>query len=257
MRLAHISLVGALASASVTLLPTADAYAQGQWSGSNPVFQSDIEARRKALDAERAARAKSYAPVKYPAYMQGGEKPDVAPEKPPIVYLDNDEQAGTIIVDTQGRKLYYVLPGNRAYAYPISVGRVGFTWTGTERVSRIAAWPSWTPPPEMRQRQPGLPITVSGGLINPLGARALYLGNSIYRIHGTNNDRSIGRASSSGCFRMMNQHVVHLASLARVGTKVRVVSSYSGVSEGAPLSALFSGFGASDSPAPKKKTKKQ
>ena len=75
---------------------------------------------------------------------------------------------------------------------PISVGRQGFTWTGTERISRIASWPSWTPPPEMRKRQPGLPITVSGGIINPLGAKALYLGSSVYRIHGTNNARSIG-----------------------------------------------------------------
>ncbi|HWK34072.1 MAG TPA: L,D-transpeptidase, partial [Hyphomicrobium sp.] len=241
MRLAHMSLVGALAAAGVLSAPVPQAAAQSQWAGSNPVFQSDIQERQRKLDSERAARAKSYAPVKYPAYMQGGEKPAIAAEKPPIVYLDKTERPGTIIVDTQGRKLYYVLPGNRAYAYPISVGRVGFTWTGTERISRIAAWPTWTPPAEMRQRQPGLPITVSGGLINPLGARALYLGNSIYRIHGTNNDRSIGRASSSGCFRMMNQHVVHLAGLARVGTTVRVVSSYSGVSQGAPLSALFSG----------------
>jgi lipoprotein-anchoring transpeptidase ErfK/SrfK len=245
-----------LATAGSFSWAPAQVHAQAHWSGSSPVFQSDIEARNRKLEAERAARAKSYEPTKYPAYMKGGEKPDIAPEKPPIVYLDNKEQPGTIIIDTQGRKLYYVLPGNRAYAYPISVGRVGFTWTGTERVSRIAAWPSWTPPSEMRQRQPGLPVTVTGGLINPLGARALYLGNSIYRIHGTNNDRSIGRASSSGCFRMMNQHVVHLASLARVGTKVRVVSSYSGVSDGAPLSALFSGFGSSDEPAPTKRSKK-
>lgn len=259
MRFAHIWFACAFAATGVLSWPASQAHAQGFWSGGGPVFQSDIEAQKQRREAERAERAKSYAPVKYPAYMQGGEKPDIAPEKPPIVYLDNKEEPGTIIVDTQGRKLYYVLPGNRAYAYPISVGRVGFTWTGSERISRIAAWPSWTPPPEMRQRQPGLPITVSGGLINPLGARALYLGNSIYRIHGTNNERSIGRASSSGCFRMMNQHVVHLASLARVGTKVRVVSSYTGVSEGAPLSALFSGFGSSsDAPAaPKKKTKKQ
>jgi len=258
MKPAHISLAGAVAAMGTFFSPAPAVLAQSYWSGSGPVFQSEVEARQRKLEAERAARAKSYAPTKYPAYMQGGEKPDIAPEKPPIVYLDNNEKPGTIIVDTQGRKLYYVLPGNRAYAYPISVGRVGFTWTGTERISRIAAWPSWTPPPEMRQRQPGLPITVSGGLINPLGARALYLGNSIYRIHGTNNERSIGRASSSGCFRMMNQHVVHLASLARVGTPVRVVSSYSGVSESAPLSALFSGFGStSDAPAPKKRTKKQ
>ena len=107
----------------------------------------------------------------------------------------------------------------------------------------------------MRQRQPGLPITVSGGVINPLGAKALYLGNTIYRIHGTNNERSIGRASSSGCFRMMNEHVTHLATLARVGTTVRVVSSYPGVSTTMPLSSLFSGFGDDEPPVPKKGAK--
>jgi lipoprotein-anchoring transpeptidase ErfK/SrfK len=215
-------------------------FAQGVWNGGTPVFHSDIEKREKRLEAERAARRKTYS-VSYPRYMDGGAKPKIQPEEPPVVYLERDERPGTIIIDTKGRKLYYVLPGKRAYAYPISVGRQGFQWTGTERISRIQSWPSWTPPPEMRRRQPGLPITVSGGLRNPLGAKALYLGSSIYRIHGTNNERSIGRASSSGCFRMMNEHVTHLATMAKVGTRVRVVSSYSGVSEYAPLSLIFSG----------------
>ncbi|NOU07786.1 MAG: L,D-transpeptidase, partial [Hyphomicrobiaceae bacterium] len=154
-----------------------------------------------------------------------------------------------IIVDTQAHKLYYVLPGKKAYQYPISVGRDGFTWSGSERISRIAAWPSWTPPPEMHKRVPGLPITVTGGLKNPQGARALYLGNTIYRIHGTNNDRSVGRANSSGCFRLMNEHVVHLATIAKVGTKVKVLQAYNGgVSPNAPLASLF-GSGSSDEPA--------
>jgi lipoprotein-anchoring transpeptidase ErfK/SrfK len=229
------------------------AHAEDQWSGGAPVFQSDIEQRQRELEQQRAERRKTHNVVTYPKFMDGGEKPVIAPEKPPVVYLENNEPPGTVIVDTGGRKLYYVLPGKQAYAYPISVGRDGFTWTGTERISRIASWPSWTPPPEMRQRQPGLPITVSGGLINPLGAKALYLGNSIYRIHGTNNERSIGRASSSGCFRMTNEHVTHLATLARIGTTVRVVASYSGVSTSAPLSTLFSGFGFGDEPSPKKR----
>jgi lipoprotein-anchoring transpeptidase ErfK/SrfK len=234
------------------------ASAQDQWvAGSSPVFRSDVERREQAEEARRAERRKAAGTVTYPKFMNGGEKPDIAPEKPPIVYLDKDEPAGMVIVDTGGRRLLYTLPGKRAYAYPISVGRDGFTWTGTEKISRIAAWPTWTPPPEMRQRQPGLPITVTGGLINPLGAKALYLGNTIYRIHGTNNDRSIGRASSSGCFRMMNQHVVHLATLARVGTTVRVVANYSGVSESAPMSSIFSAFLPADSPAPVAATAKQ
>lgn len=240
-----------------TILATSETHAQGQWVGSAPVFQSDIEKRERQLEEQRAERRRMHSAVVYPKYMDGGEKPVITPEKPPVVYLEKDERPGTIIVDTGGRMLYYVLPGNQAYAYPISVGREGFTWTGTERISRIASWPSWTPPPEMRQRQPGLPITVSGGLINPLGAKALYLGNSIYRIHGTNNERSIGRASSSGCFRMTNEHVTHLATLARVGTVVRVVASYSGVSTSPPLSSLFSGFSLfDDEPSPKKRKAK-
>ena len=153
------------------------ARAQGQWVGGAPVFQSDVEQRERQLDAQRAERRKSYT-VAYPKYMDGGEKPDITAEKPPVVYLEKNERPGTIIIDTSGRKLYYVLSDQRAYAYPISVGREGFAWTGTERISQIVSWPSWTPPPEMRQRQPGLPLTVSGGLINPLGAKALYLGNT-------------------------------------------------------------------------------
>jgi len=226
--------------------------ASGGWNNGSPVFQSDIERRRDQRATERAARRKNYK-VKYPKYMKGGAKPNIKPEKPDVVYLSKKERPGTVIVDTKGRKLYYVLPGNQAYAYPISVGRQGFTWTGTQRISRITSWPSWTPPPEMRRRQPGLPITVSGGVINPLGAKALYLGSSIYRIHGTNNVRSIGRASSSGCFRMMNKHVVHLASITRIGAKVRVVKSYDGVSASIPLSALFSSFGSDDEANKKKK----
>lgn len=231
------------------------AVAQDGWVNEAPVYQSDIEKRERQLDAQRAERRKTYS-VTYPKYMDGGDRPEVAPEEPPVVYLDNAERPGTIIVDTHGRKLYYVLPGNRAYAYPISVGRDGFTWTGTEKISRIAAWPSWSPPPEMRLREPGLPITVSGGVINPLGAKALYLGNSIYRIHGTNNKRSIGRASSSGCFRMTNEHVTHLAKFARIGTTVRVVSNYSGVSTSAPLSSLLWGFGSDEEPASKGRKRK-
>jgi lipoprotein-anchoring transpeptidase ErfK/SrfK len=224
---------------------------------SSPVVKNAVERRERELDEQREARRKAYGPTVYPKHMDGGEKPNIAPAKPPVVYLENNEQPGTIIVDTGGRKLYYVLPDKQAYAYPISVGRDGFTWTGTEKISRVVSWPSWTPPPEMHERQPGLPITVSGGVINPLGAKALYLGNTIYRIHGTNNERSIGKASSSGCFRMMNEHVTHLATLARVGTTVRVVANYSGVSESMPLSTLFSGlgFGSDDEPAPRKKAK--
>jgi lipoprotein-anchoring transpeptidase ErfK/SrfK len=229
--------------------------AQG-WSGSTPVFESDAKRTAEQTEAERAARRASYGPVVYPKHMEGGERPDIKPAEPPIVYFDRDEDVGSILIDTQGHKLYYVLPGKRAYQYPISVGRDGFTWSGTERISRIAAWPSWTPPAEMHKRQPGLPITVTGGLKNPQGARALYLGNTIYRIHGTNNDRTVGRANSSGCFRLTNEHVVHLASIAKVGTKVRVLQAYTGgVSENAPLSSIFSFWGNEPAAKPAAPTK--
>lgn len=109
----------------------------------------------------------------------------------------------------------------------------------------------------MRQCIPGLPVTVSGGLKNPQGARALYLGNTVYRIHGTNNDRTVGRANSSGCFRLKNEHVVHLASIAKVGTKVSVLQAYSGgVSETVPLTSLFDLFGSDESPEKPAKAKK-
>lgn len=255
MHLAPKSLISALFAFSTVASWAATAQAQSQWSGNTPVFQSDVEQRERQQEAERAERRKTSGVVAYPKHMDGGAKPDIKPEKPPIAYLERNEPPGTIIVDTGGRKLYYVLSGNQAYVYPISVGRDGFTWTGTERISRITSWPSWTPPPEMRQRQPGLPVTVTGGLINPLGAKALYLGSTIYRIHGTNNERSIGRASSSGCFRMMNEHVTHLATLAHVGTTVRVVANYSGVSSSAPLSSLFSAFASDPSPSPAVKKK--
>jgi lipoprotein-anchoring transpeptidase ErfK/SrfK len=226
--------------------------AQGNWSDSGPVWESDRREQEEREAAERAANRKTYEPVVYPKYMEGGERPDIKPAAPPIVYFDRAEAPGSIIIDTQARKLYFMLPNKQAYEYPISVGRDGFTWTGTERISRIASWPSWTPPPEMHQRVPGLPVTVSGGLKNPQGARALYLGSTIYRIHGTNNDRSVGRANSSGCFRLTNEHVVHLASIAKVGAKVQVMQSYAGgVSTNAPLSSLFDGFFGSDPPAAK------
>ena len=110
-----------------------------------------------------------------------------------------------------------------ALRYPISVGREGFSWTGAETISRKAEWPDWHPPEEMRWRDPRLPEKMTGGVKNPLGAMALYLGNSLYRIHGTNDATSIGRAASSGCFRMLNGHVVDLAARVDIGTTVQVV----------------------------------
>jgi lipoprotein-anchoring transpeptidase ErfK/SrfK len=248
MRLAIVRLT---VLAAAVVVASGSVLSQG-WSERGPVFESDVKRKAERQEAERTARRKSYGRVRYPKFMQGGERPDIKPVAPPTVYLDQNEEVGSIIIDTQGRRLYFVLPGKKAYRYPISVGRDGFTWTGTERISRIAAWPSWTPPPEMHKRVPGLPLTVTGGLKNPQGARALYLGNSVYRIHGTNNERTVGRANSSGCFRLTNEHVVHLASIAKVGTKVKVLKAYTGgVSENAPLSTLFTlfSFGGSEEAA--------
>ena len=130
---------------------------------------------------------------------------------------------GSIVIDTKGRQLFLVQSPTEALRYPISVGREGFSWTGAETISRKAEWPDWHPPEEMRWRDPRLPEKMTGGIKNPLGAMALYLGNSLYRIHGTNDATSIGRAASSGCFRMLNGHVVDLAARVDVGTSVQVV----------------------------------
>ncbi len=131
-------------------------------------------------------------------------------------------EPGSIVVSTKHRKLWYVLPGGEAIIYGVGVGRLGFTWGGKTRISRKAKWPGWTPPAEMRQRQPGLPKHMKGGPNNPLGARALYLGSSLYRIHGTNRAHTIGQAVSSGCIRMMNADVVDLYKRASVGATVYV-----------------------------------
>jgi len=130
---------------------------------------------------------------------------------------------GTIIVDTPSRYLYLVQPGGRALRYGIGVGRPGFEWSGVKHVSRKAQWPSWRPPAEMRQRRPDLPDFMEGGENNPLGARALYLGSSLYRIHGTNEPHTIGHNVSSGCIRMMNEDVIDLYDRVGVGAKVIVI----------------------------------
>lgn len=158
-----------------------------------------------------------------PITRSGGARPAIAPAAPPKVEFVSSYAPNSIVIDSEGRMLYYVLSPTEAYQYPISVGREGFSWTGTETVSRKQAWPDWHPPKEMLARDRRLPDKMTGGLKNPLGAMALYLGNTLYRIHGTNDPKSIGRAASSGCFRMMNEHVMHLASLADVGTEVVVV----------------------------------
>ena len=132
------------------------------------------------------------------------------------------ERPGTIIINTAERRLYYVLGDGRAMRYGIGVGRVGFTWKGVKTVTLKKEWPAWTPPPQMLKRRPDLPRHMVGGVDNPLGARAMYLGSTLYRIHGSNEPETIGQAVSSGCFRMTNDDVVDLYNRVRIGTKVVV-----------------------------------
>ncbi|MCB1508733.1 MAG: L,D-transpeptidase [Hyphomicrobiaceae bacterium] len=133
------------------------------------------------------------------------------------------EAPGTIIINTTERRLYLVQGDGTAIRYGIGVGRPGFEWSGRERITRMAEWPTWTPPEEMRQRQPGLPESMPGGVENPLGARALYLGGTLYRIHGSNEPWTIGQAVSSGCIRMTNDDVVDLYERVRIGAEVIVL----------------------------------
>lgn len=179
----------------------------------------------EAPKASAAAPSMLGGPAMSAALASGGGRPNISPQAPPTVQFQNGFAPGSIVIDTAGRKLYYTLSKNSAYAYPIAVGKQGFAWTGVERVSRIEDWPDWIPPAEMRQRKPGLPVRMTGGLGNPLGAKAIYLGNTLYRIHGTNDAKSIGSAASSGCFRMHNAQVVHLAQHVTASTVVYVMKS--------------------------------
>jgi lipoprotein-anchoring transpeptidase ErfK/SrfK len=140
-----------------------------------------------------------------------------------IVGYAGREAAGTVIIDTPNTYLYYVLGGGQAIRYGIGVGRDGFTWSGVQQVSKKAEWPDWTPPPEMIARQPYLPRHMAGGPGNPLGARAMYLGGTVYRIHGTNAPETIGTHVSSGCIRLTNEDVTDLYSRVNVGTRVIVL----------------------------------
>ena len=139
------------------------------------------------------------------------------------VNYPNDEAPGTVIVDTQNTYLYYVLGGGKAIRYGIGVGREGFTWSGVKTVERKSEWPDWTPPAEMIARSPYLPRFMAGGATNPLGARAMYLSGSFYRIHGTNAPSTIGSRATAGCIRMANEDVIDLYDHVRVGAKVVVL----------------------------------
>ncbi len=161
--------------------------------------------------------------------LPADEQPEVAPAQlaPNLrrqeVAFATKEPAGTLIVDTPNTYLYYVLGGGRAIRYGVRVGRDGFTWTGVQKISRKAEWPDWHPPTEMIDRQPYLPRFMAGGPGNPLGARAMYLGSTVYRIHGTNQPSTIGKFVSSGCIGMLNEDVSDLFDRVKVGTRVVVL----------------------------------
>jgi lipoprotein-anchoring transpeptidase ErfK/SrfK len=138
------------------------------------------------------------------------------------VFYRSDYPAGTVIVNTADRYLYLIIDHQRALRYGVGVGRDGFQWGGTHKITRKAEWPDWTPPPEMIERQPYLPRFMAGGPGNPMGARALYIGTTVYRIHGTNAPETIGQAVSSGCFRLVNEDIIDLYERVPVGTKVIV-----------------------------------
>lgn len=159
--------------------------------------------------------------------VAGGPTRIVYPEVDPIylpqsVAYAGGEPAGTVIVDTVNRFLYLVMQDGTARRYGVGVGKPGFEWAGVHSVTRKAEWPDWRPPAEMRERNPSLPAFVPGGPANPMGARALYLGSTLYRIHGSNEPWTIGQAVSSGCIRMRNQDVIELYELVPVGARVVV-----------------------------------
>jgi lipoprotein-anchoring transpeptidase ErfK/SrfK len=174
-------------------------------------------------DGAQAAAQKELSIQEQPGYVPTPEEERLPAEyRPQPVYFRSSEPAGTIVVHTAERFLYLVQDGGRAIRYGIGVGRDGFQWKGLLKISRKQEWPDWRPPPEMIQRQPYLPRFMAGGPGNPLGARALYLGDTVYRIHGTNQPQTIGHAVSSGCFRLVNRDVIDLFDRVPVGTKVVV-----------------------------------
>ena len=197
----------------------------------NPAFNPDM--RQAAPVLREPVVATEPQVVRAPQYQQ--QTAAYAPEQAPVsrvvppefmrteVAYASREKPGTLVVDTPSKYLYLVQGNGRAMRYGIGVGRPGFAWAGVKTISRKAEWPDWTPPLEMIKRRPDLPAHMEGGPGNPLGARALYLGSSLYRIHGTNEPWTIGQNVSSGCIRMMNEDVTDLYGRVGVGTKVVVM----------------------------------
>jgi len=206
-----ILFVGTLLAAPIALPAAASAQALGYASAPQATFPSGevmTMNRPAVIDDDGTAPAASELPARL---------------RRTIVNLDTREAPGTVIIDTGNTALYYVLGHGQAIRYGVGVGRQGFTWSGTQTISRKAEWPDWYPPVEMIARQPYLPRFMAGGPGNPLGARAMYLGSSEYRIHGTNDPSTIGKFISSGCVRLTNQDVEDLFNRVSIGTKVVVL----------------------------------
>jgi lipoprotein-anchoring transpeptidase ErfK/SrfK len=180
-----------------------------------------IGTNRSPIDLNANSSVASLPPEDQPEVGESKELPENFRRQ--LVDYQTIEPAGTIVIDTPHTYLYLVLGNGKALRYGIGVGREGFTWAGRERISRMAEWPDWIPPKEMIERQPYLPRFMAGGESNPLGARALYLGNSLYRIHGTNQPSTIGSYVSSGCIRLTNADIEDLFRRVQVGTRVLVL----------------------------------
>ena len=210
--------------------------------------------------ADRGLAFPQYAPqAQQPSDVTQGTDEMPAAFRRQVVSYQGNEAAGTVIVDTGHTYLYLVLGGGKALRYGIGVGREGFTWSGTQTITRKAEWPDWIPPAAMIARQPYLPRWVGGGPGNPLGARAMYLGNTDFRIHGTNDPTTIGKHVSSGCIRLANDDVIDLYSRINVGTKVIVlpnddrnaaVEGGRRASLGAPMTAQIQVRPAAERPLP-------
>ena len=186
---------------------------------------------RTATTHGSAARNTAGAPEQTapePAYLAPGAgaydtQPMMTPVPRETVAYDGAYAPGTIVISTEERRLYLVLPEHQAIRYGVGVGRPGFEWSGVKTITAKREWPDWTPPPEMLKRRPDLPRHMAGGIENPLGARAMYLGGSMYRIHGSNEPDTIGQAVSSGCIRMTNDDVQDLYERVNVGTKAVIL----------------------------------
>ncbi|WP_155413285.1 L,D-transpeptidase [Rhodopseudomonas palustris] len=206
-------LVGVAAVLLAGALPSGAASAQTLGYAAVPQAGPFIAAEEMLLPSEREAAI--------PDTGEDGQLPDRL--RRTVVSYQTNQPAGTIVIDTANTYLYYVLGGGRAIRYGVGVGREGFTWSGVQTITRKAEWPDWRPPAEMIARQPYLPRFMAGGPGNPLGARAMYLGSTTYRIHGTNDPATIGKFVSSGCIRLTNEDVEDLFNRAGVGTRVVVL----------------------------------